>query len=44
MIKDEETFSAVYAEMPEDSAQKRMIEINREEVFIVGKRIEREDL
>lgn len=44
MIEDEIIVAAVYAEVLEDIAQYRRIEINRGEVFIVGQPIEGKDL
>jgi len=44
MIEDKEIIATVYAEVLEDIAQLRKIEINRGEVFIVGQPIERKDI
>jgi similar to stage IV sporulation protein len=44
IIEDKEIIATVYAEVLEDIAQLRRIEINRGEVFIVGQPIEGEDL
>lgn len=44
MIEDKEIIATIYAEVLEDIAQLRRIEINRGEIFIVGQPIEGKDL